>query len=140
MVVYTLEQRWKILRHYFRRFWQKKIIFSDETHFDLAGYVSKIVAFEAQKTRTHSLKSRRSHNESLFGADFVPEANWAIFLRKWTRRGRYSQWQSLSGHIEWIFVEEEDIGNIWLQQDGAKCLNSAYKELLRIVQNAQINS
>ena len=41
MVVYTLEQRWEIFRHYFLRFWQKKINFSDEAHFDLGGYVNK---------------------------------------------------------------------------------------------------
>ena len=48
-------------------FGKKKIIFSDEAHFDLGGYVNKkIVAFGAQKTRTQ--------NESLFGTDFGPEA------------------------------------------------------------------
>ena len=52
--------------------------FSDEAHFDLGGYVnSKIVTFGAQKTRTHTLQSRYTQNESLFGADFGPEA---IFL------------------------------------------------------------
>ena len=44
---------------------KKKIIFSDEAHF---------VAFGAQKTRTHTLKSRRTQNDSLFGADFGSEA------------------------------------------------------------------
>ena len=39
MFVYTLEQRWEMLRNYFCRFWQKKIIFSDR--FDLGGYVNK---------------------------------------------------------------------------------------------------
>ena len=46
MVVYTLEQCWEVgLRLTYRRcrFWQKKkkIIFSDEAHFDLGGYVNK---------------------------------------------------------------------------------------------------
>ena len=31
---------------------------------------------------------------------------WAIFLRNWARRGRYSQWRSLSGHVERIFVHK----------------------------------
>ena len=40
----------------------------------LAGMsTSKFVAFGAQKTRTHTLKSRRTQNESLFTADFSPE-------------------------------------------------------------------
>ena len=44
MVMYTLEQRWQMgLRSTYRicRFWQKKIIFSDEAHFELVGYVNK---------------------------------------------------------------------------------------------------
>ena len=67
MIVYTLEQRWEVdLRSTYRRcrFWQKKIIFSDEAHFDLGGYLkSKIVAFRIQKTSTHTLKSRRTQKE-----------------------------------------------------------------------------
>ena len=31
---------------------------------------------------------------------WIQKHNWAIFLRIWARRGRYSQWQSLSGHVE----------------------------------------
>ena len=52
----------------------KKIIFSDEAYFDLGVYVNnKIAAFGAQKTRTYTLKSRLTQNESLFGADFGSE-------------------------------------------------------------------
>ena len=41
----------------------------------LAGMqTSKIVAFGAQKTRRHILKSRRTQNASLLGADFGPNA------------------------------------------------------------------
>ena len=40
MVVYTLEQRQEILRHYFADF-GKKIILSDGAHFDLDWYVNK---------------------------------------------------------------------------------------------------
>ena len=36
MVVYTLEQRWEILP-----ILAKKIIFSNEAHFDLGGYVNQ---------------------------------------------------------------------------------------------------
>ena len=56
-------------------FGRKKIIFSDEAYFILADMnTNKIVAFEAQKTRTQTLRSRRNQNESLFGAGFGPEA------------------------------------------------------------------
>ena len=43
--------------------------------FILAGMqTSKIVAFGAHKTHTHALKKQRTQNESLFGADFGPDA------------------------------------------------------------------
>ena len=49
-------------------FGKKKIIFSDEAYFDIGGYVNK------QNTRMHTLKRRRTQNESLFGAALGPEA------------------------------------------------------------------
>ena len=67
MVVCTHEQRWEVgLRSTFRRcrFWQKEIIFSDEAHFDLGGYVNK------QNCR---IWGQKTQNESLFGADFGPQ-------------------------------------------------------------------
>ena len=64
MVVYILEQccvKWACDRPTEDAdFGKKKIIFSDEVHFDLG------------KTRTHTLKRRRTQNE--FGVDFGPEA------------------------------------------------------------------
>ena len=56
MVVYTLEQRWEILRQIDLQNMpilakKKKIISSDGAHFDLG----RIVAFGAQKIRTHKL-------------------------------------------------------------------------------------
>ena len=51
----------------------KQIYFSDEAHFNLDGYVYKQNC-GLRTIRTHTLKSRRTQNESLFGADFVPEA------------------------------------------------------------------
>ena len=46
----------------------KKIIFSDEAHFDLGGYVNK------QNCRICATENPHSYFESLFGADFGPEA------------------------------------------------------------------
>ena len=37
---------------------------------------------------------------------FLLRHNWAIFHRKWASRGCYSQWRSLSGHVERIFVHK----------------------------------
>ena len=72
MVVYTLEQRWEILQHYLH---YCKIIFSDEAHFGLGGFVNKQNCRNwGTENRTHTLKSRRTQNESLFGADLGPDA------------------------------------------------------------------
>ena len=43
----------------------------------------------------------------------VQRHNWAIFLRKWARRGHYSQWQSLTGHVERIFIHKNWIEVYW---------------------------
>ena len=64
--MYTLEQ-WACNRLKEDADFDNKIIFSDEAHLDLGGYVNK-------KTRTQALKSRRTQNELLFGAVFGPEA------------------------------------------------------------------
>ena len=74
MVVYPFEQNWEILRQIVLQkmpILVKKIIFSDEAHIDLGGYVFK------QNCRiwgTHTLKSRHTQNESVFGTAFVSEA------------------------------------------------------------------
>ena len=65
MVMYMVERRWEILRHYFLQFWGKKIIFSDEAHFDVVAYVNKQnCRIWCKNTRMHTLKSRRIQNKS----------------------------------------------------------------------------
>ena len=77
MVVDTLEQRfakWARDRPTEDADFGKKIIFSDEVHLDLGGYVNKQnCRIWGTENRTLTLKSRRTQNESLFGADFGPE-------------------------------------------------------------------
>ena len=85
--------------------WQKKIIFSDEAYFGLGGYVN------TKNCRIWSTENRHSYIERPTHPKRVTV--WAIFLRKWTRRGRYSQWRSLSGHVEWIFVHRNWRGGYW---------------------------
>ena len=71
------------LRSIYRRcrFWQKSS-FQIKLILILAGMqTSKIVAFETQKTRTHTLKSRRTRNDSLFG----PEAKLGHFSSKMSK-------------------------------------------------------
>ena len=73
MVVFTLKQlwaKWACDRLTEDVDFGRKIIFSDEAHFDLGG---NIFAFGTPKTRAHTLKSRRTQNESLFDEDFGSE-------------------------------------------------------------------
>ena len=61
---HTAEATLDVLRPVFE---DRIIIFSDEAHFDLGGYLNKQnCRIWAQKTRMHTLKSRRTQNESLF--------------------------------------------------------------------------
>ena len=55
-------------------FGKKKIIFSDEAHFDLGGYVNKqnCRIWNTETLHTY-IKIRRTQNESLFCTDFGPE-------------------------------------------------------------------
>ena len=56
-------------------FGKKKSSFQMKLILILAAMLTSIlVVFGTQKTRTHTLKSRRTQNETLFGADFAPEA------------------------------------------------------------------
>ena len=69
MVVYMLEQRWEILRQIDL---QKMPILTKEKQ--LSFQMKLILILAGMYIRTHKLKSRRTQNESLFGADFGPEA------------------------------------------------------------------
>ena len=96
-------------------FWQKKTIFSDEAHFDLGG----IVAFGAQKIRTHTLKSRRNQNESLFGAHFGPRGIIGPFFFE-NEQGEFVtvngyRYRVMLNKFLFTKIEEEDIGNICFQ-------------------------
>ena len=78
MIVYTLEQRlnkWACDRFAEDADFGKKIIFSDEAHFDLGGYVNKqnSIHWKADAPKmSHCLVRILVHGH-----------NWAIFLRKW---------------------------------------------------------
>ena len=56
-------------------FGKKKIIFSDEAHFDLGGYVNKQNCSIWGTENSHAyIAMQCNQNESLFGADFGSEA------------------------------------------------------------------
>ena len=62
----------------------------------------------------------------------VQRHNWAIFLWKLASRGRYSQWRSLSGHDERIFVHKNWKRGHWqhLVSTGRLCDTEATLQFL----------
>ena len=118
MVVYTIEQRWesgpaidlqKMLflakkNHLFRRssFWSWRVC--RQAKLSLLGHRKPaLIHWKADAPQT-------SHCLVRF---LVQKHNWAIFLRKWARRGRYNQWRSLTGHVKRIFVHKNWRGEYW---------------------------
>ena len=86
----------------------------------LAGMqTSKIVAFGAQKTLTHILKSRRTQNESLFGTDF--DLDWFGDFSSQMSKERLLQLMAMLNEFLFTKIEDKVIGNIWFQQDDDTC-------------------
>ena len=91
-----------------------KIIFSDEAHFHLGGYVNSqnCRLWGTKKTRTHSFKSRHTQNESLFVADFGPESQLCNFSSKMSKEMSL-QSMAIVFVVEWIFVHKNCRGGYW---------------------------
>ena len=140
--MYTLEQRWKILRHYFENYsnvaewksyasyaWisgpaidlQKMTILAHKYHlFIKSSFWSWRVCKPIKLLHLGHWKSARIHwkakaqkRSHCLVRILDQRHNWAIFLRKWTRRGHYSQWRSLSGHVERSLVHKNWRGEYW---------------------------
>ena len=118
MVVYTLEQCWEVgLRSTHRRwrFWQKK------NHlFWWSLFWSWRVCKQAKLLHLGHKKPSHIHwkadspkTSHCLVRILVQRLNFAIFLRKWATRGRYSQLRSLSGHVERNFVHKNSRGWYW---------------------------
>lgn len=76
----------------------------EEKHRQIRMQTSKIVVFWPQNTHTHSLKRQCTQNESLFGADFGPEAYIGHFFGKRTKmRLRY---RTMLNEVLLIEIEE----------------------------------
>ena len=108
------------------RFWQNKIIFSDEAHVDLGGYVNK------QNCRIWGTENLYAYIEKPTHPKRV-----SVWCRFWSRgiivlfffKNEQGETVTVNGDCyrimlnEFLFtkIEEKDICNIWFQQDGATC-------------------
>ena len=106
MVIYTFEQRWEVgLQSTYRRcrFWKKKnIIFSDEAHFDLGGYVNKqnFRIWGTEKPHAYIEKPTHPKRVTVWCGFWSGGTIGAFFFENF-------QWRSLSGHVERIFVHKK---------------------------------
>ena len=106
MVGYTLEQRWEILRQIYLQMmpnFDKK-----KNHlFRWSSFWSGLICKQAKLSHLSHRKPDAPKTCHCLVRILVQRHNWASFLWKWTRRGRYSQWRSLAGHVEQIFFSQK---------------------------------
>ena len=104
MAVYTLEQRWEVgLAIDLQKIpiLEKNIIFSDETHLDLGGYLNKQNCCIWGTENPYADIEKPTHPKRVtVWCGFFQRHNWANFIREWSRRGRNSQCQSLRHYFE----------------------------------------
>ena len=103
------------------RFWQKKIIFSDETHFDLGGYVNKQNCCIWGTGNPHAYIEKSTHpkrvtvwcgfwSRGLIGPFFFEnEQGEGVTVNG-------DRYRAMLNVFLFTKIEEDDIGNIWFQQ------------------------
>ena len=100
---------------------KKKIISSDEVHFDLGGFVNKQNCRIWGKENPHAYIEKPTHTKKV--------TVWCGFWSRVLIGSKMSTERPLQsmaiviGPNEFLFtkIEEENIGNFWFQQDGATC-------------------
>ena len=103
---------------------EKKIIFSDEVHFDLGGYVNKQYCriWDTENLQAYIVKPTHPKRVTIWCGFWSTGVIGPFFFD-------YQQWDAVTVNgdryramlNEFLFrkIEEEDIGNIWFQQDSA---------------------
>ena len=109
-----------------RFFQKKKIIFSDEAHFDLGGYVNKQNCPIWDTENPHAYIEKLTHpkrvtvwcrfwSRGIIGSFFfVNEQGEAVIVN-------VDHYRAMLNEFLFTKIEEDDIGNIWFQQHDAMC-------------------
>ena len=88
--------------------------FGKKNHlFSWSSFWSGWVCKQAKLLHLGHKKLARIHQVTVLVRILVQRHNWSIFVRKWARRGRYSQWRPLSAQVERIFVQKNWRGGYW---------------------------
>ena len=121
------------------RFRPKKIIFSDEAYFVFGGYVNKQNCLIWGTDYPHAYIEKPTHpkrvtvccgfwSRGIIGTFFLETEQGKAF----TVNGDY--YRVMFNEFLFTKIEEENIGNIWFQQDGATCHTSeATLDVMRTV-------
>ena len=102
----------------------KKIIFSDEAHFDLGGYVNKQNCRIWGTENSHAYIEKPTHpkrvtvwygfcSRGIIGPFFFENEQGETLTVNGDR------YRSMLNEFFFTKIEEEDIANIWFQQEGA---------------------
>ena len=124
MVVYTLDQRWEAgLRSTYSRcrFWLKKIMFSDEAHFDLGGYVNKQNCNIWGTENRHAYIEKVTHTKrvTLWCGFWSRGIIWPFFFDNEQLEAvtvNDDRYRAMLYEFLFTKLEEEDIGTIWFQR------------------------
>ena len=102
----------------------KKIIFSDEAHFDLGGYVNKQNCRIWGTENSHAYIEKPTHPKRVtVWCGFWPIGIIGAFFSENEQREAVTvngdRYRAMLNEFLFTKIEEEGIGNIWFQQDGA---------------------
>ena len=120
-------------------FGKKKVIFSDEAHFDLGGYVNKqnCSIWGTENPDAYVEKPTHPKRVTTVWCGFWSTGIIVPFFFK-NEQGELTviddRYRAILNEFLFTKIEEEDIGNIWFEQDGATFHTSeATLDVLRIV-------
>ena len=117
----------------------KRIIFSDEGHFDLGGYVNKQNCRILGTKYPHVYIEKPTHPKGVtVWSGFWSRGIIGSFFFENEQREAVTvngdRYRAMWNEFLFTKIEEEDIGNIWFQQDGATCHTAeATLDVLRLV-------
>ena len=124
-------------------FGKKKIIFSDEAHFDLGGYVNKQNCRIWGTENLHAYIGKPTHPELVT----VCCGFWFRgIIRPFFFENEQGEAATINGDRyspmlnKFLFtkIKEEDIGNIWFQQNGAACQKNPHAYTAKLKHPKQV--
>ena len=127
--MYTLEERWEILRQIDLQkmpILEKEIIFSDEAHLDIGGYVNKQNCRICGTENPHAYIEKLTHPKriTVWCGFYSRGIIWPFFFENEPGEAvtvNGDRYRAMLDEFLFTKNEEEHIGNIWFQQDGATC-------------------